>query len=82
MVVFGYFAVLLTTSTNATLQLNSSDEFRGRVMSVYTLALAGTTPIGNFIAGTITEYLGPNLGFGICGMILIGALFKLRKVSN
>lgn len=82
MVIFGYFAVLLTTSTNATLQLNSSDEFRGRVMSVYTLTLAGTTPIGNFIAGTITEYLGPNLGFGICGIILIAALFRLRPSTN
>lgn len=79
MVVFGYFAVLLTTSTNATLQLNSSDEFRGRVMSVYTLSLAGTTPIGNFVAGTITEYLGPNWGFGLCGIVLLIMLFKLRK---
>lgn len=79
MVIFGYFAVLLTTSTNATLQLNSSDEFRGRVMSVYTLSLAGTTPIGNFVAGTITEYLGPNWGFGLCGIVLLIMLFKLRK---
>lgn len=82
MVIFGYFAVLLTTSTNATLQLNSSDEFRGRVMSVYTLALAGTTPIGNFIAGTITEYWGPNLGFGLCGIILLAILFRLRNNNN
>lgn len=82
MVVFGYFAVLLTTSTNATLQLNSSDEYRGRVMSVYTLTLAGTTPVGNFIAGTITEYFGPNLGFGLCGAVLLAVLFKLRKNRN
>lgn len=79
MVVFGYFAVLLTTSTNATLQLNSSEEYRGRVMSVYTLTLAGTTPVGNFIAGTITEYFGPNLGFGLCGIVLLAVLFKLRS---
>lgn len=79
MTMFGYFTVLLTTTTTSSLHLNSQAEFRGRVMSIYTLAIVGTTPIGNFIAGIITHYWGPNFGFGICGVALLVMLFKLRK---
>jgi len=69
--ILGFFSVVFMTTANSTVQLNSAGEYRGRVMSVYTLAFAGTTPIGNFFAGTVTEKLGANAGFFACGSVTI-----------
>jgi MFS family permease len=84
----GFFTVAFSTSVNSTIQLNTSDNYRGRVMSVYTLAFNGTTPIGNIFAGAITEKLGPNLGFFGCGfvalifMVAVIGMLKVNIFSN
>jgi hypothetical protein len=38
-------------------------------MSVYTLVFAGTSPIGNFFAGSVTEKLGANAGSLPAGLL-------------
>ena len=65
----GFFNIIFMNTVNATLQLNSSDEYRGRTMSVYALSLGGTTPIGNLFAGGFTQRYGPSVGFLMCGAI-------------
>ena len=65
----GFFNIMFMNTVNSTLQLNSSDEYRGRTMSVYSLALGGTTPIGNLFAGGFTQKFGPSVGFLMCGAI-------------
>lgn len=79
----GFFTVAFLTSANSTIQLNTSSDYRGRVMSVYTLAGNGTTPIGNLFAGTITDSLGANIGFFGCGfsalVCMLIVIFTLRK---
>lgn len=87
LVIIGFFTLIFMNTANTTLQLNSNDEFRGRVMSVYAFAFAGTTPIGNIFAGSITDSLGPGMGFLICGvlsgffilLIVINFLYKKHK---
>ena len=66
---FGFFNIIFMNTVNSTLQLNSSDEYRGLTMSVYALALGGTTPIGNLFAGGFTQQFGPAVGFLMCGVI-------------
>ena len=86
--VVGFFTVAFATSVNSTIQLNTSNDYRGRVMSVYSLANSGTTPIGNLFAGAITEKLGPNFGFFGCGfvalvlMITVLGSLKINIFSN
>ena len=46
-------------TTNTMLQLFVADEFRGRVMSIYTLSFIGTAPIGSLEVGYIGEHLSP-----------------------
>lgn len=80
----GFFFVSFSSSANSTMQLNTSDEFRGRVMSVYTLAFSGSTPPGNLYAGLFTDGLGPAAGFFACGAIILillalTALFRRRR---
>lgn len=64
----GFVFVAFASSANSTMQLNASNEFRGRVMSVYTLVFAGSTPFGNMFAGAATEFFGPKGGFLACGL--------------
>ena len=76
---FGFCNITFITSINSLLQLNSADEYRGRVMSVYALTMAGATPIGNLLTGTIIQHSNANMGFLICGTILFGLIIIIAK---
>lgn len=65
----GLFKMIFMAMVNSTIQLNTSDEYRGRAMGVYTLVFSGTTPIGNFLTGTVTQNYGPNMSFLISGAL-------------
>lgn len=67
--IIGFINIIFIVTVNSTIQLTSSDQFRGRVMSVYAFAFACTTPIWNLFAGSITERLGPGMGFLLCGVV-------------
>ncbi|MFL0198385.1 MFS transporter [Clostridium sp. WILCCON 0269] len=83
LIVYGFFNIVFMASVNFTIQINSSDEYRGRTVSVYSLVLVGTTPIGNLFAGTVAQYLGPNTSFLLCGIItLISMFFILFKFKE
>ncbi len=81
--VTGLFFNLFSATINSTMQLNTENQFRGRVMSVYTLVFSGSTPIGNLYAGLADDYLGARFGFAACGAIVLILLipmylYKLR----
>lgn len=67
----GFFFVMFSSSANSAMQLNTESEYRGRVMSVYSLVFAGSTPFGNLYAGFITEHFNARIGFAACGAIII-----------
>ena len=66
----GFFFVTFTSTVNTTLQVNTSEEYRGRVMSVYSLVFGGSAPLGNLFSGAVTENLGPRIGFIACGVMI------------
>jgi MFS family permease len=78
----GLFLVAFNTTANSTTQFNSENKYRGRVMSVYTLLFAGTTPIGNFFCGIVMHFFGARMGFISCGFIIIGIVFVVFIVKN
>ena len=63
----GFVNLVFMNTANSIFQINSSDEFRGRVMSVYSFLVEGSTPIGNFFAGTVMQHFGGGTGFFYCG---------------
>ena len=81
----GIFNMFFSTTANSTLQLNSKDEYRGRVMSVYSLVFAGFTPIGSLFSGFVAEKYGARVCFilsGVSTIVLILILvfcIKFRK---
>ncbi|MDP4093198.1 MAG: MFS transporter [Bacillota bacterium] len=73
----GFFFVSFSSSANSTIQLNTSDEYRGRVMSIYSLVFSGSTPIGNLYAGAFTQGFSSRIGFVACGLIIILLMIPL-----
>jgi len=68
--------------TNATVQLASRVEFRGRVMSLWTVAFAGSTPIGGPIVGAVAEFSSPRLAIAIGAVACVVAAIALLAVSR
>ncbi len=64
----GVSLMLVANTSNAMVQLRSSDQFRGRVMGLYTLIFQGGMPIGSLIIGAVAA------GAGLPLTILIGAI--------
>jgi MFS family permease len=67
----GAFSIAFISTANATLQLNSSQQMRGRVMSLHGTAFLGTTPIGAPLMGLIIAASNPRVG------IFVGAALTL-----
>ena len=53
-----FCGMLFSSSSNSMLQLGVPNELRGRVMGLYTMAMAGTSPIGALLTGTLTSAFG------------------------
>ncbi len=65
--IVGFLTVAYMITANSTLQLQSKDEFRSRIISLYMLVNAGTTPIGNLFAGGLSRLFGIKICFILIG---------------
>lgn len=80
--IMGYAMVMFMNFVNGTVQLSSSEEYRIRAVSIYTLIFTGTTPLGNYMTGHITEKFGVKTTLFLAGfstmilLVFIGNLFK------
>ena len=54
----GWTLILNNNSCNALLQSAVPDQLRGRVMSVFTLILFGSSPLGSLLLSSVAEYQG------------------------
>jgi MFS family permease len=85
LVLLGFFSVVYSVSTQTRLQVIVPDELRGRVMSLYTLLFAGSTPIGSQFVGVFSERwsVGASLvasgAFSALGLILAALYFRYRS---
>jgi len=61
MLFVGFGFIILFAGGNTFLQTIVEDDKRGRVMSIYTMAYFGVTPLGNLVLGGLANYIGaPN----------------------
>ncbi len=80
----GWSMVTFFGMANTTVQLNTEDHLRGRVMSVYTVAFGGLTPIGSMFAGTVSHWLKTPLTFALgglfCGIVFLVVIMNRKKI--
>jgi MFS family permease len=80
LVAVGFCSIGFTSLGNATLQLTSSAEMRGRVMALWTVAFLGSTPIGGPVIGAIGEHVGPRWALALGGVAAVVAAGLGTKV--
>ncbi len=83
LVAVGAGSVTFLSLANTTLQLQAEPSMRGRVMSLWSVAFMGTTPIGGPIVGFVAGALGARYGLGIGALAAIAAgLFGLAVFGD
>jgi MFS family permease len=81
MSIVAFFMVLFSTLLNTSLQFESDDTHRGRVMAVYSFVFVGIAPIGSIYAGSLSNWIGARGTYlvsgliGIMGTLLVSILF-------
>ncbi|MDT8718089.1 MFS transporter [Clostridium sp. 19966] len=76
--VTGIFNIFFSTTANTSLQHKTKDEYRGRVMSIYSLVFIGSSPIGSFLSGLFSDKLGADIAFAINGTLLALIIIMIR----
>ncbi len=82
----GYSGIVMVSCFNVSIQHLSSDEMRGRVLSIYTTSFLGLPPLGSLLAGWLSRYFatgyvlaadGDHGGAHLCGVfcVLAGTAF-------
>lgn len=68
-VALGVSSILFQTTASTRLQLLAPPAMRGRIMSIYQLLFAGTTPIGGAVFGWLAEKGGVGWGTGVMAIL-------------
>ena len=66
-------AMLGVNATNAMLQQSVPDEWRGRVIGIYSMSFAGTAPIGGLLSGWMADRIGLTATLTLNGMLIVAA---------
>ena len=69
----GGFRVLFGTMSTTVMQIQSDDEFRGRVMSLHQLTW-GAMALGSLMMGGLAELAGVSMAIGLGGVLLLGCV--------
>ena len=77
----GFARMIGIAASNTILQTIVDDDKRGRVMSLYTMAMLGMAPLGCLIAGGMAHYFGATYAVAIAGVAcLMGCLAFTRRL--
>jgi MFS family permease len=82
----GLSMVIFFGMANTTVQLNTENRLRGRVMSLYILSFGGLTPFGSIFAGAVAHLIKAPLTFAvgglICGSVFLIMIMKHRSIAS
>jgi MFS family permease len=80
MTLVGFTYMSQNAATNSAVQTSIDEEFRGRVMSTYTMTVIGAMPIGALAAGWLAAHLGTRetIFLGGVGTLLAAILARWR----
>ena len=80
----GFASLTMLTAANATIQVSTTPQMRGRVMSLYLIVFLGATPIGSPLVGWVAEELGPrwSIGVGSISALLVATTAGIWAVRN
>jgi len=71
LLLLGVANTAFAATANTSLQLATPDHLRGRVMALYMLLFAGSTPVGGYLTGWMADRLGVQMAVGIEAAVCI-----------
>lgn len=81
LVAAGILSIVYSATSNTLLQLEAREEYRGRVLALYMLLFAGSTPIGSAITGFVSDgwdvRVALTLNAAMCGLGVLITLVYL-----
>ena len=83
----GILSVSFNATNNTLIQVEAREELRGRVLSLYTLLMIGSTPVGSAITGLVansfdvTLALQINASVCLIGLVLATLLLIHRRAG-
>ncbi|MGH3645783.1 MAG: MFS transporter [Micromonosporaceae bacterium] len=78
----GYFMIYFAQACNQRVQLGTSPEYRGRVMSVYVMVFLGSNPICAPLVGWLSEQYGARAGLWLGGLAAVLAAVGVLVVRS
>ena len=78
----GFSVFRQNASTNTLVQTLIKEEYRGRVMSVYSMMAVGVMPIGSLSAGALARIIGPRLTVAIGGGLCFAAALAFHRAMR
>ncbi len=75
----GFSLIASVASLNTQLQTISEERMRGRVMSFYTMALMGVSPIGGMMMGVLEKWMGIPMVILLNGIVCVIAAFVYER---
>jgi MFS family permease len=69
----GGAAMIGVNATNAMLQQSVPDEWRGRVIDIYSMSFAGTAPLGGLLSGWMADRIGLTITLTLNGALIVAA---------
>jgi MFS family permease len=76
----GLGLIVQLATSNTVLQTIVDDDKRGRVMSLYTMAVMGMAPFGSLMGGALADHIGVPATFLLGGVVCVagGLLFATK----
>jgi MFS family permease len=75
----GFCAVITVAGSNTLIQTVVEEDFRGRVMAIFSTAFLGIAPLGSLAIGAVGELLGVRQTLLLCGFLALGLGVAYRR---
>lgn len=82
LMVLGFSVIVTIAGSNTLIQTRVDNDFRGRVMAIFSMAFLGVAPLGSFMVGSITHHLGIRPTLVGCGLLTLTAGLAYRTLSK
>ncbi|MEW6514453.1 MAG: MFS transporter [Pseudomonadota bacterium] len=82
LMILGFSVVLTAAGSNTLIQIDVEEEYRGRVMAIFSTAFLGIAPLGSLTVGLVSESLHVRPTLFVCGLLALSAGLLYRRRMN
>jgi MFS family permease len=79
LLVLGFAILLCVAGSNTLIQTAVDNDYRGRVMALFTMAFLGLAPLGSFAVGSLAHAFGVRATLVACGLASCMAGLAYRR---